>query len=160
MAYCVLTYYRCPSRHRRDAVVRECNLPSFRADHLDAAIWVWIKSFLNNPEALEQGLLTVHQQREEQNAPLRERMGVVNDLLADNRAQLERLVDLYLDGKFPIDVLTDRRSRLESTISALEREKTGLTAHLETLVLSAEQIQTVQKFAGKVAGNQNSMDGD
>lgn len=37
------------------------------------------------------------------------RLGVVDDLLADNRRQLGRLLDLYLSGDSPKDVLTDRR---------------------------------------------------
>ena len=63
-------------------------------------------------------------------------------------------------GEFPIDLLTDRRSRLESTISALEKDQTRLTAHLEAMMLSAEQIQTLKELRTIVVGNLNPMDGD
>jgi hypothetical protein len=59
-----------------------------------------------------------------------------------------------------MDVLTDRRSRLETVVSSLEREQMGLTSHLEATVLSSRQIETVKEFATKVAGNLESMNGD
>jgi hypothetical protein len=153
-------YYRCPSKHRRADIVRVCDLPTFRADRVDAAIWEWVKSIWTDPEALAQGLWEVHREREQENAPIRERLAVVDDLLAENRAQLERLLDLYLAGDFPKEVLTERKSRLEGTISSLEKEQAGLAAYLETCVLSVEQIQTIQEFAAKVGSNLAAMDDD
>jgi hypothetical protein len=153
-------YYRCPSKHRRTDVVRECSLPSFRADHVDAAVWEWIKSFLTDPEALAIGLRGIHQEREQENAPIRDRVAVVDDLLSENRTQLERLLDLYLSGEFPKEVLTERRSCLEGAISVLEKERAGLVAHLEARQPSAEQIQTLQEFAAEVSENLEAMDGD
>jgi len=105
-------------------------------------------------------LWEVHQEREQENTPIRDRLAVVDDLLADNRAQLKRLLDLYLSGDFPKEVLTERRSRLEDTVSSLEKERAGLAACLEACVLSIEQIQTIQDFAAKVGKNLEAMDDD
>jgi hypothetical protein len=137
-----------------------CDLPTFRADHVDAAIWEWIKSFLTDPEALARGLWKVHREREQENTPIRDRLAVVDDLLADTRAQLKRLLDLYLSGDFPKEVLTERKSRLEGTVSSLEKERAGLAAHLKACVLSIEQIQTIQDFAAKIGKNLEAMDDD
>ena len=98
---------------------RECDMPTIRADHVDAQVWSWVKSFLMEPEVLEQGLLAYQQERETESAPMRARLEIVNDLLADERAQLERLLDLYLSRAFPKDVLTDRKARIEETIASL-----------------------------------------
>ena len=156
----VHAYYVCSARTHKLELVRECNLPTFRADQVDTAVWRWVKSFLTNPEALAQGLWQVHQEREQENLPIRERLAVVDDLLADNRTQLERLLDLYLSGDFPKDVLTDRKVRLEATIFALEKERAGLVAYLNAQLLTAEQIQTIQEFAAKVSETLGAMDGD
>ena len=91
---------------------------------------------------------------------MRARLEIVDDLLADHRKQLERLLDLYLSGEFPKDVLTDRKIRLESTIVSLERERTGLLTHLEANLLSAEQIRTLQEFAAKVGEKLGKMEDD
>jgi 2-phospho-L-lactate guanylyltransferase (CobY/MobA/RfbA family) len=68
--------------------------------------------------------------------------------------------DLYVSGEFPKEVLTDRKSRLEETTSALEREREGLVTHLKAQVLSAAQIQTIQEFAAKVRKNLEAMGND
>ena len=91
---------------------------------------------------------------------MRARLEIVDDLLANHRKQLERLLDLYLSGEFPKDVLTDRKIRLESTIVSLERERTGLLTHLEANLLSAEQIRTLQEFAAKVGEKLDKMEDD
>ena len=153
-------YYVCPASKDPTNIGRECSAPNFRADHTDAVVWDWIKSFLTDPDALAAGLQEVSQARERENAPLRDRLAVVDDLIADSQGQLERLLDLYLSGDFPKEALTDRKARLEKTISALEQERTGLVAQLETQVLSAEQIQSIQEFAAKVGENLEAMDAD
>jgi hypothetical protein len=135
-------------------------MPNFRADQVDMVVWRWTKSILADPEALAQGLWEIHRERERESSPVRERLNVVDDLLTDNRTQLERLLDLYLLGDFTKDVLIDRKVRLEETIFALERERSGLAAHLQAQLLTTEQIQTIQSFAAKVGENLEAMDGD
>ena len=64
-------------------------------------MWEWTKGLLENPKALNRGLRKHQQEREKTSAPTRERLEVVEDLLTDNRAQLKKLLDLYLAGEFP-----------------------------------------------------------
>ena len=82
---------------------------------------------------------------------MRERLRLVDDLLRDNRTQLERLLDLYLTGDFPRDILTERKTRLEMTIGSLERERAGISTHLGATTLTPEQIRSLQDFAREVA---------
>ncbi len=96
-----LTYYICAARSRKLELARKCNSPTFRADEVDAGVWEWVKSFLTDPEALARGLWEVHQEREQLNAPIRDRLAVVDDLLGENRAQLERLLDSTSRVSFP-----------------------------------------------------------
>ena len=65
--------------------------------------------------------------------------------------QFEKLLDLYLAGDFPKEVLTERKTTLETTIAALEKERADLLMTLESQALSDEQIATIVDFAGKVA---------
>lgn len=89
-------------------------------------------------------------EREEANKPLRDRLAVVGDLLADTRCQLERLIDLYVSGDFPREALTERKERLEGTVEALERERQDLVPRLEAQTLTDEQVQTITEFAREV----------
>jgi site-specific DNA recombinase len=153
----VYLYYYCPAN--ADCVY-PCDLPCFRADWVDAAVWAWVKSFLSDPAALTKGLDEYQAGRDKENEPLRARLRVVNDLLADNRAQLERLLDLYLAGAFPKEMLTERKARLETTIAALERERDALAVQIEERTLTGEQVQTLQEFAARVAEGLADADGD
>jgi hypothetical protein len=82
---------------------------------------------------------------------LTERVKVIDSLLADNRSQLGRLLDLYLAGEFARELLTERKIKLEATIGALEREQVNLATHLKAQILTEEQIRTLQDFAGQVS---------
>ena len=116
----------------------------------DAGIWDWIKELLTDPETFARGLRKYQAQRDKENEPIRARLGVVDDILSENRRQLERLLDVYLAGDFPRELLTDRKSRLETTIRSLERERSGLVEHLEAGNLTEGQIQTLRDFVAKV----------
>jgi site-specific DNA recombinase len=146
----VYQYYTCPGGATNQSP-RPCNLRPFRVDQTDAAVWGWIKSILTDPKALAEGLNTYHAALEKKNAPMKERLKVVDQLLANDRQQLERLLDLYLSGDFPRDALVERKNRLETTITALEAEQTSLASHLEAQVLTEEQIQALQDFTAEVA---------
>ena len=110
-----------------------------------------MKSNLIDPDELIEGLRAYQEDCERQNQPLRERLQLVDGLLSDNRTQLQRLLDLYLSGEFPKEMLVDRKSRLEATVKALEKERLGLTSSLENHTLTDEQIETLQNLALRIA---------
>ena len=114
-------------------------------------MWGWVKTLLLDPAALAHGLEDYQDEQARRNAPLTERVKVIDGLLADNRAQLGRLLDLYLAGEFAKELLTERKIKLEATIGALERERANLATHLEVQTLTEEQIRTLQDFAGQVS---------
>lgn len=149
--YAPYLYYVCPASKGAAFYARECDAPSFRAGEVDDAVWEWVRSFVTDPEALDRGLRKHQAERDRENEPLRARVAVVDDLLVDNRRQLERLLDLYLAGDFPRDVLTDRKARLEQTIESLEGERAELAAVLEAAELSDAEVVAVKELVAKVA---------
>ena len=60
------------------------------------------------------------------------------------------MLDLYLGGDFPKEMLTDRKKRLEMTINNLMSEKAKLVVHVETKMLTEDQIRSIKDFAGKI----------
>jgi hypothetical protein len=142
-------YYACQARYN---FARTCTLKIyFRSDQVDEAVWEWIKSFLSDPAGLAKGFRAYQEDQERENVPLRERLSVVSDLLDENWRQLDRLLDLYLSGDFPRDLLTDRKNRLETTVAALEQERASLTNNLEAQTLTQDEVQSLQAFAAEVA---------
>ena len=157
----VYSYYTCstsrkPSRYAN----RSCTGPRFRVDHVDEAVWDWIKPLLTEPETLMEALEAQKEKSDIENAPILERLGVIDDLLAENRRQLERLLDLYLAKDFPKEVLLDRKERLESTIEALEKERGNLFVRVEAQTLTDKQIQGIKTFAAKMAKAVKASDSD
>jgi hypothetical protein len=73
-------YYRCKATEGK-AYVNTCHSPFFPATEVDAAVWEWVKSFLTDPAVLNRGLDKCQAERQLENAPLRERLEVVDDLL-------------------------------------------------------------------------------
>jgi len=145
----VLLYYHCNSSQWLPA--RDCSLPYIRADHVDAAVWQWVTEFLTNPEVLASGLLAEQGEREKTGKPLRDRLAVVDGLLAGRQDQLGKLLDLYLDSGFPREVLADRQKQLEDGIAGLGREREILVGQLAQETLPDETIRDIVKFAGEVA---------
>jgi len=145
-------YQYCGCAAKNGLIVGEdCDMPRLRADHVDAVLWDWVKSFLSEPAALADMLNEYRAEQERANKPLIDRLAVVDESIENSQTQLGRLLDLYLVGEFPKDVLLGRKKRLESTIVALERERAGLVAHLETQELTEDQMQTLQGLGGRVA---------
>lgn len=153
-------YYACSGQYDRDAL-RRCTLRGyFRADAVNAAVWGWIKSFLTNPDLLVEGLKAEQAEREQAVKPLKDRLDVIDDLLADNRRQLERALDLYLSSDFPKEMLTGRKEQLQATIDALEHERLGLVARVEAQILTDEQVRIVAGFVKDVTQGIEAADRD
>lgn len=144
-------YYHCGTGCTQTSYNRVCNAPYFPVDQVDGALWDWVKSFLSNPAELVQGLEDYQEERDRETAPIRERLKIVEDLIAENQRQLRKLLDLYLAEDFPREVLTERKTRLEGTVLALAREQTSLTGSLEAQTLTDEQIKSLREFVAKVS---------
>ena len=98
------------------------------------------------------GLQEYQAQSERENSPLRERLVTIDDLLVETRAQLTKLLDLYLTGDFPRDLLVERKGRLQETIIKLEAERDRIQAYVEANAMTEGQIRDLQDFvteAGK-----------
>ena len=143
-------YYRCNAVMGGVAHI-DCKLPSFRVDQVDAAVWEKVKEWLQDAEVLEKSLEKVKAKLEQKNQPLLDHLAMVDDLLAENRRELEKLLDLYLSTNIKKEMFIDRQKRYETTIESLEKERADLMMTLESQALMDEQIKTIIDFAKKVA---------
>jgi hypothetical protein len=132
-------YYRCPTCRRL--------LPLALAD---ATIWAWLKGALLDQENLTRKLRRQQAEREAEMRPLRERLDIIEELLADQRRQLGKLLDDYLVDLLPRDMLAERKSQLQEAAGRLEEERANLQAYLTTQVLTDEQVRTIEDLAAQV----------
>jgi site-specific DNA recombinase len=143
-------YYRCPAKE--GAIVGViCDLPKFRVEEVDKAIWGWIESLLLNPRTLALGLREQQAERRKAARPLWERLDIIDDQIAKHQQQLNKLLDLYLGGEFPKELLTERKARLEKTLASLMQERGRLEEQLSANEITDEQITTIEEFASCVA---------
>ncbi len=75
----------------------------------------------------------------------------LEDLWGDSKSQLDRMLDLYVSGQIPKELLLEKKQRLDSTLSALEKEREELSVNMEGQALSEHDIQQIWDFAAQVA---------
>jgi len=63
---------------------------------------------------------------------------------------LNRLLDLYLEGGFPKEVLSDRKLRLEEMLVSLRKERSDLASHVQNVTLSDDQLGVIEAFCAKI----------
>ena len=146
-------YYRCKATGRTPLLdyAHTCDLPNFRVDQVEPKLWAWIKSLLTDPVQLVEGINAIQSDREQELSPVRDRLKAVEALLADNQNQLQRLIDLYVAGAFPMEMLQERKAKLEKTLGELNRERSELSARLEERKMTPERIRDLQEFAAEIA---------
>lgn len=142
-------YYRCWGNHH--AAVKCTMHTNFPQGQMDEAVWNWVKSFLTDPEALLDGLSSYRKEQETAKKPLRDRLSILCDLISDRQQQMERLLDLYVGGDIPKDMLLERRKRLEDELAKLNAEQAHLTHSVEDKTITDEQVLEIKAFAEQVA---------
>lgn len=136
-------YYRCRSD---DTAATGCDMPQFRADHVDRAVWERLKTWLTNPDMLLRFYEEDEAERVERNALVTNELLSVDEELAQLEVEETRLSGLYLRGNFSLDILDGHKARQDARRKRLETKKVALGAQLEGLIHpQKEQIfQTVE----------------
>jgi len=114
---------------------------------MESEIWGWIKSLIMDEGELKKGLENYLTRAKENYAPLYARLETIDKLIADDTQQLERLLDLYLAGEFPKDLLSERKTRIEKNINRLNQERSELSHNIEQKALTEQEIQDLLGFA-------------
>jgi site-specific DNA recombinase len=141
-------YYVCAGdEHNR---LHHCPGMRVRVDSIDRLAWEWLTSILKDPDKLQQEIDIFQDRANRQNAPALEQLHITEELIAENRNRLTRLMDLYLSGTYSLEDVQERKMRLEQTIKALEAQKTEITNMLEGYILTPEQIDDIQVFASEL----------
>jgi site-specific DNA recombinase len=143
-------YYRCHATKKDKVAGVSCKAPHFRLELVEEVVWNWITNLLENPDTLQEGLNTFLEETENQLNPFRERLDVVESLLEENDKELDRLLELYLSGEFPKEVLISRKNDLETVMQSLENEKNKLLENIQEKELTPKQIENIFEFAEQI----------
>ena len=138
--------YYVDEAHRQ----RRCDCRPVGVSRVDDVVWQWVKESILDTQALEDGMADYMVETAQQIAPFQERLAVIDELLTDYQEQLNRLVDLYLEGNYTKDILIDRQKRLENTIEALQNERSSFLEMVENRRLTEDEIESIRRFAAEV----------
>jgi hypothetical protein len=110
-----------------------------------------VKKLLSSPESIEEGYKEFVVEREKQNEPIISRMSLIEDLIAENQQQLDRLIDLYLLDEFPQSAIIERKVQIENTIQSLRNEWNNMDATITESEIKEDQIVDLKKFVSEVS---------
>ncbi len=100
---------------------------------------------------LQKALTVTETEQGHEREILQERLESMDNLISDNKAQLDRAINLCLTGKVAQERLQEKISGLEMAIQSLDKERNLLVKQLARRELSKEQAQQIiDKFAKKV----------
>ena len=112
-------YYLCAAFHTPRQYGYKCDLPSFRANHVEAAVWQWIKSLLLEPDTLRRQLLAYQQQERDRVQPQLAMLENSQARLGELEGRKERLIAAYTTGVLTLDELAAQKNTLDKEIGEL-----------------------------------------
>jgi site-specific DNA recombinase len=98
-------YYYCKGKAQKP--VSLCDMPNFKANGVNDAMWSWVESILLDPEALAEGLRDAQANERKKNQTLYDGLEIVSTQLEESEQQLARLLDLYISGDFDKEMLVE-----------------------------------------------------
>jgi len=104
------------------------------------------------------GLDNIQLELQQANQALFVRMELINEQVQEHQKQLDKLLDLYLSGDFPKDVLTERKSRLEQMLANLHKEQKDLAGHIRKVTMTDDQITYIEAFCAKIRNGLDQAD--
>lgn len=140
-------YYVCCGYTR---VKGKCGLPGFRQDLVEPAVWRWIRTLMDNPEALLEGYRATQAEQEKQYAHRRQQLATLDEQISDYEAKLTRLLDLYLDGGFPRDALDARKAEYNEVLERMRAHRSALAEQIEQATITDEDIISITTFVRTV----------
>lgn len=146
-------YYRCPS-DRIDST-RNCDLPVFRVDQVDTAIWNWVKGLFEDEKRLEDAIKRYLERTENEITPLRENIRGLDKLIKEQNRELVQSQRDYkaFEGSNAERTKTSIKldiERIEATLDVLEKRRQAIIVDLERSMISDKDLQAIRDYACEV----------
>jgi len=139
-------YYRC-SRNAHKG--KECPNPKKHISmrRVDAAVWSWVTSLLEDESNLEEGIRQMIEKRATELGPKQERLNTIEDLLLAATTRIERLVDELseYEGNAVRDVIREKIREIENERKLLSDEGQRLMRELEQIDISPDFEERIKR---------------
>jgi len=147
-------YYYCGGTEQKP--IKLCDARPFKGKDVDRVIWEWLVNLIKDPRAVMEGLQESQNDSTQENKILIERLEMIENQIEGQDIQLTKLLDLYLTGDFPRDVLAERKTHLEKNLANLRKEHQELSATLEDIALTDSQIDEIQEYCDSIRDRLNT----
>jgi site-specific DNA recombinase len=129
-------YYVCHN-FRRKVLDIECPVRSIRADKVEDAVWKEVKRLLKNPALIQKALKQSRLQPDDTS------INDLKSLLEEKEKEEERLLDIYLAGKFDIAVLNQRIEKIRKVKEVIQKDIATLKEKLkiDTQITAIQELR-------------------
>lgn len=142
--------YKCNAHHNPKWYGRNCDSVPYKVGIVDAAVWKWIKSLLWEPEVLRRTIEECQDQQRTSAQPHLSMLQSSQTRLGELESQKVRLIDAYTKGILSLDELASQKSALDKQIADLGQAVASLRAEAAPLLMSDEQIETIEARAAEL----------
>ncbi len=123
-----------------------------KSNIIDDAVWKEIKAILQSPDVVIDALQQEAHEHEDAITIIRDRLEIAEKQLDNLISQRERLLNLYLNGDFPKDLLDEKMAEIKQTIGKFDTEVASLQDQLNRSTPNPTDIDTIKKFCEQVRG--------
>jgi Site-specific recombinases, DNA invertase Pin homologs len=131
-----IRYYSCGQFRNKGSSA--CSANSVRADEAEKYVFSRIKEVLNNENVLKKLVATLNERRTAVINPLEEESQALKDQLSKCSKRKDRYFDLYADGTFSKDDLTEKIVDIDKTVEELNKREVEIAKEIK--LNSAEDI--------------------
>jgi site-specific DNA recombinase len=147
--------YRCSSKRGRPSTTK-CDMPQFWEEEIDAVVWPWIQEIVSNPDKVDETLAERQRQSEEQNGHLLSLIATSERLIAEKKAEQQRVMLLFKKGKLDEERWEAEDTQCQREIVEQEAERAKLLARLTKSYYTPEYLRDVKAACAHIAKGLNN----
>ena len=140
-------YYKCNARHLPKKFGYRCDLPQFRQNDVDTAVWEWVRSIIMDPVKLREALEGYKARQMDESNPYQNMLEANEAKLVDLEKEKDRLIKAYSAGVLTLDEIANQKTDLDRQITALTGAIDSLRMELKEMSFTAEEMQTIESLA-------------
>lgn len=134
-------YYCCAGRTIKELKI-DCNMPNFRIEIVDQAIWEKIRELIKEPKILRDA---IGGEEKEKDSITETDIRHLDKLIEENKVEQNRILRLYRKGKITEQQLDDQLREIEKAYSILVLNKEQFKSQLTEKTQRANQLKNIEQ---------------
>lgn len=142
------SYYQCQGELGQTA--GDCDMPHFRSDVVDHAVWQWVRSLITDIEFVRNEYKRLQAKKEGELQPLKNRLAGTQRDLAENKERLKKAIVGFVNSQgYTKEIFEEEQNRLEKAVSSGLEEIESLEKLLNEAHITDDRIERITNFVRK-----------